>query len=716
MENHNFAQTPAKCLQDFLSDLPGFNYAEAGIGGGGLFPQFLNSPYSPNPPADLANIWLASPWPRGAGTSHQEHANLQAAVHPKAALIDPVLLGQRGGLARNVDAFPSRQHATPNKKLPSFPHLEAPCRATVGTQTSPGLECNACIHAKTKPLEKKTAKSVATAPIGNSKKKSSLTQQGASLPPLPKKAKLATIALRVHQQPLHQQQQQHIKAKNYYSKSASMHELTGTSLPSNAPNPSRGTKALDIAKMGPLSRAPSVEKKRLPGRPVNKTKKALAKPTSSTAAAAPSFLPGNGNLKQVNSSTAPTVFHFGARPPTLTAPTATAATTATTAAPVSTVTTFTTTSAYDSTMCEVCGLGEPEESIVLCDGCDLGYHMECLCPALKEVPPGAWFCGGCCNKSPTKELNGNINQQHKHQLGGSGVVAAPSSPPPSLPASQPRIISQALPSAPPPRRRTSNTAPPTQATAAEFGPLERNASRIISLFNSNEPLSQIARAQLRTLIFLAQHGEANPGTIRSHCKAEYPNDAYQYESISKLYASGVIVRVQVPGSTSSTKPSGYYYTLAPNVVPDVEHWKIRLTQPEAVKSSASVDLRSSLCSRNDNGKVRILQQNCRSQLQVLTYLAEHGEAVRPTITKHYKNNYIRHVVLNLVAAKMVLRHRTAGVGTAYCYQLAPGMEQYVDVWKEKLDTDTLMRKALEVNEENERLEKKAESPAAEADV
>ncbi|XP_071617668.1 PHD and RING finger domain-containing protein 1 isoform X2 [Heliangelus exortis] len=49
----------------------------------------------------------------------------------------------------------------------------------------------------------------------------------------------------------------------------------------------------------------------------------------------------------------------------------------------------------DPTFCEVCGRSDREDRLLLCDGCDAGYHMECLNPPLSEVPVDEWFCPGC---------------------------------------------------------------------------------------------------------------------------------------------------------------------------------------------------------------------------------------------------------------------------------------------------------------------------------
>ncbi|XP_059190857.1 PHD and RING finger domain-containing protein 1 [Centropristis striata] len=49
----------------------------------------------------------------------------------------------------------------------------------------------------------------------------------------------------------------------------------------------------------------------------------------------------------------------------------------------------------DQTSCEVCGGSDREDRLLLCDGCDAGYHMECLTPPLDSVPVEEWFCPEC---------------------------------------------------------------------------------------------------------------------------------------------------------------------------------------------------------------------------------------------------------------------------------------------------------------------------------
>ena len=50
---------------------------------------------------------------------------------------------------------------------------------------------------------------------------------------------------------------------------------------------------------------------------------------------------------------------------------------------------------YEGTLCEECGRGDGEQEMLLCDRCDRGFHMFCLCPIVVIVPQGNWFCPNC---------------------------------------------------------------------------------------------------------------------------------------------------------------------------------------------------------------------------------------------------------------------------------------------------------------------------------
>ena len=49
--------------------------------------------------------------------------------------------------------------------------------------------------------------------------------------------------------------------------------------------------------------------------------------------------------------------------------------------------------------CQLCHLGDNESSLLLCDGCDKGYHTYCFKPVITNVPEGDWYCYECINKA-----------------------------------------------------------------------------------------------------------------------------------------------------------------------------------------------------------------------------------------------------------------------------------------------------------------------------
>ncbi|XP_069362582.1 lysine-specific demethylase 5 isoform X2 [Maniola hyperantus] len=53
-------------------------------------------------------------------------------------------------------------------------------------------------------------------------------------------------------------------------------------------------------------------------------------------------------------------------------------------------------------MCHICGRGDIEEQMLLCDGCDDSYHTFCLVPPLADVPKGDWRCPVCLAEAVSK--------------------------------------------------------------------------------------------------------------------------------------------------------------------------------------------------------------------------------------------------------------------------------------------------------------------------
>jgi len=58
--------------------------------------------------------------------------------------------------------------------------------------------------------------------------------------------------------------------------------------------------------------------------------------------------------------------------------------------------------------------------LILCDGCDDGYHIYCCEPTLKRVPSGEWFCeqraGRCCHFEREEEEEQEKYQREQERL------------------------------------------------------------------------------------------------------------------------------------------------------------------------------------------------------------------------------------------------------------------------------------------------------------
>lgn len=52
-------------------------------------------------------------------------------------------------------------------------------------------------------------------------------------------------------------------------------------------------------------------------------------------------------------------------------------------------------SKVDSFVCRMCGRGDDDEKLLLCDGCDDNYHSYCLIPPLTDPPKCNWRCPKC---------------------------------------------------------------------------------------------------------------------------------------------------------------------------------------------------------------------------------------------------------------------------------------------------------------------------------
>lgn len=71
----------------------------------------------------------------------------------------------------------------------------------------------------------------------------------------------------------------------------------------------------------------------------------------------------------------------------------------------------------DITHCEICNLSDREDTMLLCDGCDQGYHMQCLSPALTEIPEGSWYCDNCFSSDTSDEDISQLIEEMEMEVG-----------------------------------------------------------------------------------------------------------------------------------------------------------------------------------------------------------------------------------------------------------------------------------------------------------
>ena len=80
------------------------------------------------------------------------------------------------------------------------------------------------------------------------------------------------------------------------------------------------------------------------------------------------------------------------------------------------------TDVFDDICCKSCSspTSHDDNAIILCDGCDAGYHQRCLRPVLRRIPRGKWICPSCRhnekeNNMPLQIRNSSRNNK-QHSL------------------------------------------------------------------------------------------------------------------------------------------------------------------------------------------------------------------------------------------------------------------------------------------------------------
>ena len=57
---------------------------------------------------------------------------------------------------------------------------------------------------------------------------------------------------------------------------------------------------------------------------------------------------------------------------------------------------------YETMVCHVCKSPHDDENMLICDKCDRGFHLYCLCPQMVAIPEHDWYCHFCQDKDEVK--------------------------------------------------------------------------------------------------------------------------------------------------------------------------------------------------------------------------------------------------------------------------------------------------------------------------
>ncbi|KAJ4786435.1 Methyl-CpG-binding domain-containing protein 9 [Rhynchospora pubera] len=53
--------------------------------------------------------------------------------------------------------------------------------------------------------------------------------------------------------------------------------------------------------------------------------------------------------------------------------------------------------------CKICGCNAINSQVLICDGCECAYHINCIRPAVKDIPTQYWYCKSCTGASKRKK-------------------------------------------------------------------------------------------------------------------------------------------------------------------------------------------------------------------------------------------------------------------------------------------------------------------------
>ncbi|KIL70324.1 hypothetical protein M378DRAFT_20771 [Amanita muscaria Koide BX008] len=169
--------------------------------------------------------------------------------------------------------------------------------------------------------------------------------------------------------------------------------------------------------------------------------------------------------------------------------------------------------------CEICHKQDRGEEMLLCDGCDCGFHMFCLDPPLDMIPKDQWFCFTCL-AGTGGDFGFDEGEEH------------------SLSSFQARDLEF--------RRMwfTSHPPEPTLLNKTENHPLNnRIGSVIVSEYDLEQEFWRLVQSQQETVeieygadVHSTTHGSAMP-TVETHPLDPYARDPWNLNNIPILSES-----------------------------------------------------------------------------------------------------------------------------------------------------------------------------------
>lgn len=81
---------------------------------------------------------------------------------------------------------------------------------------------------------------------------------------------------------------------------------------------------------------------------------------------------------------------------------------------------------FSEICCTVCGKGDREDVLLLCDNCQTGCHIYCLDPPLDKVPEHNWSCGACMDYDDIDSSSG-VDEDEEVVAEAAAQVARPAS-------------------------------------------------------------------------------------------------------------------------------------------------------------------------------------------------------------------------------------------------------------------------------------------------